>query len=163
MATWQLAVLLLALVWALQSVGVWMQMRHYRDALGDIEQRFNSGFVGTGFVRGRLSKGTIALVVVSDTLVVDRVAVMTGRSVFAKFRARPEFDGVTLEALRSSVTSLQTQGKSAKSLGEAIAKAIEQIDAVRAKKQQIETAKVETLQVRASEDVGHGPLSVATA
>ena len=136
MATWQIAVLLLVLVWALQSAGVWMQMRHYRDALGDIEQKFDSGFVGTGFVRGRLAKGTIALVVVSDALRVDRVAIMAGRSVFAKFKARKEFDGLPLDALRQKAAMLQsgTAGKSDRSLGEALSKAIEQIDAVRAKK-----------------------------
>ncbi len=138
MATWQLAILLLALVWALQSAGVWMQMRHYRDALGDIEQRFQTGFVGTGFVRGRLAKGTIALVVVSDRLIVDRVAVMSGRSVFAKFKARREFDGLTLEALREKAEALVSAtgiaSKSDKNLGESLTKAIEQIDAVRARK-----------------------------
>ncbi len=140
MATWQLAILLLALVWALQSAGVWMQMRHYREALGDIEQRFNTGFVGTGFMRGRLAKGTIALVVISDQLVVERVALMTGRSVFAKFQTRREFDGLTLQALRGIATA-QSKEKSTKSLGEALLKAIEQIDAVRARKQQMEQAK----------------------
>jgi len=141
MATWQLAVILLVLVWALQSAGVWMQMRHYRDALGDIEQRFNTGFVGTGFVRGRFAKGTIALVVVSDQLIVDRVAVMAGRSVFAKFKARRDFDGVTLDALRASAAALgdKAASRSDRSLGEALTKAIEQIDAVRAKKRGAET------------------------
>ena len=166
MATWQLAVLLLALVWALQSVGVWMQMRHYREALGDIEQRFNSGFVGTGFVRGRLAKGTIALVVISDTLMVDRVAIMAGRSVFAKFQARHEFDGLTLDALRTRAAELAAPGKfkSDKSLGGALAKAIEQIDAVRAKKQQqTEIIKADASTTRPADEAVRGPMAAATA
>jgi glucitol operon activator protein len=167
MATWQLAVLLLALVWALQSAGVWMQMRHYRDALGDIEQRFNSGFVGTGFVRGRLAKGTIALVVVSDTLVVDRVAVMAGRSVFAKFKSRREFDGLTLDALREAAATLVASRsvKADRSLGEALTKAIEQIDAVRAKKAQVagEGNAVQRLLPSAAADGEMRPLTAATA
>ncbi len=136
MATWQIAVLLLVIVWALQSVGVWMQMRHYRQALGDIEQRFQTGFVGTGFMRGRFAKGTIALVVVSDQLIVDRIAVMSGRSVFAKFQPLREFDGLTLDELRAKSAAFAdgSVGKSAKSLGLAVAKAIEQIDGVRLRK-----------------------------
>ncbi|TGT78992.1 transcriptional regulator, partial [Mesorhizobium sp. M5C.F.Ca.ET.164.01.1.1] len=31
MAIWQWALLLLFVVWALQSLGVWLQMRHYSD------------------------------------------------------------------------------------------------------------------------------------
>lgn len=134
MATWQLAILLLAVVWALQSVGVWMQMRHYRSALGDIEQKFATGFVGTGFTRGRFAKGTIALVVVNDRLIVDRVAVMSGRSVFAKFHNHTEFEGLALSDLRDRATALSEGAKDERSVGAALRQAIEQIDAVRAKK-----------------------------
>ncbi len=134
MATWQIAILLLAFVWALQSVGVWMQMRHYRGALGDIEQKFATGFVGTGFMRGRFAKGTIALVVVNDRLTVDRVAVMTGRSVFAKFHNHTEFEGLTLASLKERAAALSEGTKDERSLSKALVQAIDQIDAVRAKK-----------------------------
>lgn len=134
MATWQIAILLLAIVWALQSVGVWMQMRHYRSALGDIEQKFASGYVGTGFTRGRFAKGTIALVVVNDRLTVDRVAVMSGRSVFAKFHNHTEFEGLSLTDLKERAIALSEGAKDERSLGKTLLQACEQIDAVRAKK-----------------------------
>lgn len=134
MATWQIAILLLAIVWALQSVGVWMQMRHYRSALGDIEQKFASGFVGTGFTRGRFAKGTIVLVVVNDRLTVDRVAVMTGRSVFAKFYNHIEFEGLPFASFKERAMALSEGSKAERSLGKALVQACDQIDAVRAKK-----------------------------
>ncbi len=134
MATWQIAVLLLVIVWGLQSVGVWMQMRHYREALGDIEQRFATGFVGTGFTRGRLAKGTIALVVVNDRLTVDRIAVMTGRSVFAKFHNHTELEGLTLAELRDRCAQLGNGTKAERNLAMALGQAIDQIDALRARK-----------------------------
>lgn len=167
MATWQIAIILLALVWALQSAGVWMQMRHYRDALGDIEQRFQTGFVGTGFVRGRFAKGTIALVVVSDRLIVDRVAVMAGRSVFAKFKARREFDGLTLDALRAQAAALSgatgSRLKGDRSLGEALTKAIEQIDTVRARKAEAANADTRHQAQFAPGDLADAPLIAASA
>ena len=48
MAIWQWGLLALFFVWALQSLGVWLQMRHYTDVFKGVTNEFNDGFVGAG-------------------------------------------------------------------------------------------------------------------
>jgi glucitol operon activator protein len=130
MALWQWGLLALAAVWALQSLGVWFQMRHYSDVLKGITSKYDDGFVGAGNCRGRFGKGVIVLVVVTPDLLVRRVLEMSGRSVFAKFRRREEFEGMTLDALkRHSETPERAEDRS---MAQAIGRAVEQIDRMRA-------------------------------
>ncbi len=100
MAIWQWALLALAALWAVQSLGVWFQMRHYSDVMKGVTSRYSDGYVGAGHVRGRLGKGVIVLVVVDRDLRVRRFLEMSGRTVFAKFRRRKELEGAPLDALR---------------------------------------------------------------
>lgn len=128
MAIWQWALLLLAAVWGLQSLGVWLQMRHYSDVLKGITDKYNDGFVGAGNYRGRFKKGTIALVVVTPDLVVRRLLTMTGRSVFTKFKRHEQFEGVPLDEIR---TNPAIMGEGEPGVAEAVKRAIEQIDRAR--------------------------------
>jgi glucitol operon activator protein len=128
MAIWQWALLALGLVWLMQSIGVWFQMRHYADVFKGITGRFQDGYVGAGHARGRLRKGTIALLVVSPDLVVQRLLLMTGRSVFTKFRRERDVEGMTLAEFRAG-----RNPDAADSEEKAIALAIEQVDKIRSK------------------------------
>lgn len=129
MAMWQWGLLALGFLWALQSLGVWFQMRHYSDVMKGITSKFNDGFVGAGNVRGRLGKGVIVLIVVTPDAIVRRFLVMSGRSVFAKFKRRTEFEGISLSALR---TDPVMAGVEEPALAKATERAIEQIDKARA-------------------------------
>jgi glucitol operon activator protein len=128
MAIWQWGLLALFGVWALQSLGVWLQMRHYTDVFKGVTKQFDDGFVGAGNFRGRFSKGTIAVVVVTPDLIVRRLLVMSGRTVFTKFHRHEEFEGVTLDQLRSNPAVL---GEGEAGVAEAVKRAIEQIDRAR--------------------------------
>lgn len=130
MAIWQWGLLLLVIVWALQSLGVWLQMRHYSDVFRGVTDQYKDGFVGAGNFRGRLAKGTIALVVVTPDLVVRRLMVMSGRSVFTKFKRHEEFEGVPLDKLRSN-PAIMGEGEGEPGVAEAVKRAIEQIDKTR--------------------------------
>jgi glucitol operon activator protein len=127
MAIWQWGLLALFGVWALQSLGVWLQMRHYTDVFKGVSSQFNDGFVGAGNFRGRFSKGTIVVVVTPD-LIVRRLLIMSGRTVFTKFRRHEEFEGATLDQLRSNPAVL---GEGEAGVAEAVKRAIEQIDRAR--------------------------------
>lgn len=128
MAIWQWALLLLAVVWALQSLGVWLQMRHYSDVFQGVTNRFKDGFVGAGNSKGRLYKGTIALIVVTPDLIVRRLMIMTGRSVFTKFKRHEQFEGMSLDQIRSNPAVM---GEGEPGVAEAVRRAIEQIDRAR--------------------------------
>ncbi|TXR47688.1 transcriptional regulator GutM [Phyllobacterium endophyticum] len=129
MAMWQWGLLALGILWALQSLGVWYQMRHYSDVMKGITSKYNDGFVGAGNVRGRFGKGVIVLILVTPDLVVQRFLVMSGRSVFAKFKRREEFEGISLSALR---TDPVMTGLGEPNIAKAAERAIEQIDKARA-------------------------------
>ena len=128
MAIWQWALLSLGVVWAIQALGVWLQMRHYTDVFKGITNQFNDGFVGAGHARGRFRKGTIAMVVISPDQKVQRLLTMTGRSVFAKFQRNREFEGIMLSELKARHQQMPVDNFSA-----AIGKAIEQVEHVRSK------------------------------
>ncbi len=101
MAIWQWALLGLACLWGIQSLGVWFQMRHYSDVMKGVTSRYTDGFVGAGHVRGYLRGGTIVLIVVDRDLKVRRFLEMHGRTVFVKFRRRESVEGMPLDALHN--------------------------------------------------------------
>lgn len=127
MEQWQLALILLAVLWALQAVGTWAQMRHYRALMARIARSWPDGFVGAGNARSKLGKGVIAIVVVSQDLVIRTVALMEGRSVLATFEALPDLEGLALDAARERL--VDTPNASARL--EAFDRAVEQINKIR--------------------------------
>lgn len=102
MPLWQIALIALVLAWALQAVGTYIQMRHYRGVMGEVSSRWADGFVGAGNAKSTLGKGVILLLVVSPDRIVRRLSVMQGRSVFAKFKPVPAVEGHTLDSLQAA-------------------------------------------------------------
>ena len=103
-------------------------MRHYSDVFQGVTNRFKDGFVGAGNSKGRLYKGTIALIVVTPDLIVRRLMIMTGRSVFTKFKRHEQFEGMSLDQIRSNPAVI---GEGEPGVAEAVRRAIEQIDRAR--------------------------------
>jgi glucitol operon activator protein len=128
-AFWQKGLIALAVLWALQAVGTWVQMRHYRTVMSDIAKSWPDGLMGASAVRGYLGKGVIAIVVATSDDIVRKVFVMEGRSVFAKFRECREDEGLTLTALATAGIAGQRRSRQ-----KAIAGAIAQIRRVAASK-----------------------------
>jgi glucitol operon activator protein len=126
-AFWQKGLIALAVLWALQAVGTWVQMRHYRAVMREIANSWPDGLMGASAVRGYLGKGVIAIVVATSDDIVRKVFIMEGRSVFAKFKECREDEGLTLTALAAT----ETAGKR-RSRHKAIAGAIAQIRRVAA-------------------------------
>ncbi len=122
MQWWQSALLLLALVWGLQAFGTWRQMRHYQEVMRGITGRWSDGFVAAGNARGAIGKGVILLLVVTPDEIVRRLLIMEGRSVFAKFRDFPEFEGRALASLEADAFPAAERGRQ-----QALAQAIAQV------------------------------------
>jgi glucitol operon activator protein len=126
MALWQIALLALIAAWVIQSAGVWLQMRHYRRTFEALRSQWSDGTLGAGAAPGRLGKGVIALIVVDPKKIVRKTCVMQGRSVFTKFKDRPEFNGIAIDEFKSIVAAPGFE----RGVGVAISKAIEQIEKV---------------------------------
>ena len=95
------AVAALAVAWALQGFGTYRQIRHYSAAMGEAVRSWSDGFVGTGRARSRFGAGTVLLLVVDADIVVRRLLVMRGVTVFARFKRFPEVEGLSLQAVGS--------------------------------------------------------------
>src|SRR5579875_2033142 len=129
MAWWQYALIAFAVAWVVQAYGVWRQTRHYRSVFSELRRKWADGALGAGAAPAKFGKGAIAIVVVDPERVVRAVRVMQGRSVFAKFEARPQFEGVPAAELSAR---LEAPGLE-RPLAAAIRQALAQIDKVAAR------------------------------
>lgn len=123
---WHILLIAFALAWGVQALGVWRQTRHFQRVFDEQRLRWSDGKLGAGVARASLGKGVIALVVVDSANVVRTVLVMRGRSVFATFKPRSEFEGLSLESLKARVC----EGAFQRTVGKAISNAIEQIEKI---------------------------------
>ena len=123
-------ILVLALVWALQIVGTYFQMRHYREVLGGITREGGEGYVGVGNAKARLGKGVILILVASEDDVVRRALRMRGMTIFARFQEAPELVGMGLDELRYE----EREGPYEKGTMLAARRAVEQIDRIKQEK-----------------------------
>lgn len=89
----RLGLLLLALMWVLQVMASWVQLRHYRSVVRRTAAEWNSGFLGTSSFKARLGRGAIAIVVIDNEARVRKVLSMSGFSVFARFKAIDDLRG----------------------------------------------------------------------
>ncbi len=125
----QSALTLLFVFWVLQTAGAWMQWRHYQQSVAGNRENWTQGYLGVGKSRRKFGFGAVAMVVVSPELRVKKVQVMTGMSIFARFKDVVAFEGMSLEDLASAVQGKQTNEQVSK----AIQDAIQRIEEVRSK------------------------------
>lgn len=123
-ALWQIALLGLIAAWLAQSAGVWFQMQHYQRTFSALREQWSDGVMGAGAAPSRFGKGVIALVIIGPDGAIRRTCLMQGRSVFAKFRDMPEFDGLSAAEVSAKISDPGFD----KSTGIAIGKAIEQAE-----------------------------------
>lgn len=128
MPIWQICLILLVIMWILQAVGTWLQMRHYRSVMRSIEGRWNDGYLGIGNARSSFGRGVILMVVVGPDETVRELLTMEGRSVLAKFRPLEEFRGRSLASLREDEAFNKVRGRA-----KALDQAIQQIEKARSK------------------------------
>ena len=125
------AILILAVAWALQIVGTYFQMRHYREVLGAITREGGEGFVGVGNAKATFGKGVILMLVADENDVVKRALRMRGMTIFARFKEAPDLVGIRLDELRVG----DREKPYDKSTMLAARRAVEQIDRIKQEKE----------------------------
>jgi glucitol operon activator protein len=125
-------ILVLALLWALQTVGTYFQMRHYREVLGRITREGGEGYVGVGNAKARFGKGVILILVVDTNDVVVRALRMRGMTVFARFNEAPRLVGMKIGELRRG----DREGPYEVATMHAAGRAVEQIDRIKADREE---------------------------
>ena len=123
-------ILVLALLWALQAVGTYFQMRHYQGVLGRITREGGEGYVGVGNAKARFGKGVILILVSGEDGVVRRALRMRGMTIFARFKEAPDLVGMGLDELRDEAR----EGPYDEGTMLAARRAIEQIDRIKQEK-----------------------------
>lgn len=131
MGFWSLTLLVLGLLWLLQILGTWYQMRHYQKVLGEITRAGTEGYVGVGNARSRFGKGVILILVSDKRGEITRALRMRGRTIFARFAEFPQLIGRHLDELRDEVP----EDRSEKATMLAAKKAVEQIDRIQAEQE----------------------------
>lgn len=116
----QSALIFLFLFWVLQTAGAWIQWRHYQQSVAGNRDSWTQGYLGVGKSRRKFGFGAVAIVVVSTELRVKKVQVMTGMSIFARFKDIPLYEGMSLEALTSFLKVKQGNEQVSKALQDAI-------------------------------------------
>ena len=116
----QSALTFLFVFWVLQSAGAWVQWRHYQQSVAGNRENWKQGYLGVGKSRRKFGFGAIAMVVVSPELRVKKLQVMNGMSIFARFKDIPAYEGLTLDALESSLKSKKLNDKTSKAIHQAI-------------------------------------------
>jgi glucitol operon activator protein len=124
-------ILILAVAWALQIVGTYFQMRHYREVLGRITREGGEGFVGVGNAKATFGKGVILILVADVNEVVKRSLRMRGMTIFARFKEAPDLVGMRLDELRIG----NREEPYDKSTMLAARRAVEQIDRIKQEKE----------------------------
>lgn len=124
-------ILVLAVLWMLQIVGTWYQMRHYQNVLREITRSGSEGYVGVGNARATFGKGVILILVVNEDGVVERALKMRGRTVFARFKDATDLVGVHIDDLRDE----KREDKHEASTTLAARRAVEQIDRIKAERE----------------------------
>ena len=123
-------ILALAFVWALQIVGTYFQMRHYKEVLGRVVGEGNEGYVGAGNAKARFGKGVILILVVDENDTVVRALRMRGRTVFARFDEAPDLVGMKLDELRDEGREGPYEAATMRAAG----RAVEQVDRIKREK-----------------------------
>jgi glucitol operon activator protein len=135
MPLWQIGLLLLGVVWLLQAVGTWLQMRHYREVMGAIHERWADGYMGVGNARSSLGRGVILMLVTAPDDTIRDLYIMEGRSVLAKFKRLDQFDGRSMASLLDDESFTALRGRT-----QALEQAVQQIEKAKARKREASTA-----------------------
>ena len=127
-----LLILILAVLWVVQIVGTYFQMRHYRLVLGRITEEHHAGYVGVGNAKARFGKGVIMILVTDEKNRVVKALRMRGMTVFARSKEAPLLAGMKLDELRDEGRKGPYEAASML----AARRAVEQIDRIKAEKEE---------------------------
>ena len=103
MPIWQAILLAWIVLWGLQAVGVWFQMRRYREQLSSLQTEYTAGYIGTGYSPKRFARGAIVMMVTDSNLTIKKFMMMRGATIMAPFREMTEFVGLSFDELNKKL------------------------------------------------------------
>jgi glucitol operon activator protein len=82
-------------IWLLQILLTLIQMKHYRTTVREMSKR-SSGYLGVGVHKQRLGIGSVVILVSDVKGIIIDGKILSGVTVFARFKPLYEFNGLTL-------------------------------------------------------------------
>ncbi|MGM0878611.1 MAG: transcriptional regulator GutM [Bacillota bacterium] len=98
---WVIFIAIFIGLWLLQLFMTRMQMKHYHQTVREMSNRF-SGYLGVGVDRRRLGVGTILILVTDVEGTITDCRMMSGVTVFSKFKNCKRFKGLNILDLHLS-------------------------------------------------------------
>lgn len=98
---WVIFIAIFIVLWLLQLFMTRMQMKHYHQTVREMSNRF-SGYLGVGVDRKRLGVGTILILVTDVDGIITDCRIMSGVTVFSKFKNCKRFKGLNILDLHLS-------------------------------------------------------------
>jgi glucitol operon activator protein len=98
---WVIFIAIFIVLWLLQLFMTRMQMKHYHQTVREMSNRF-SGYLGVGVDRKRLGVGTILILVTDVEGIITDCRIMSGVTVFSKFKSCKRFKGLNILDLHLS-------------------------------------------------------------
>ncbi|MDN7241168.1 transcriptional regulator GutM [Planococcus sp. N028] len=89
-------------VWLLQFLLTKIQMKNYQETLRKLSSR-PSGYLGVGIQKQKLGIGAIAILVTDTEGIVVESQVMKGVTVFSRFQAFDQFNGLSITELKDQL------------------------------------------------------------
>ncbi|MEK5036543.1 transcriptional regulator GutM [Sporosarcina sp. FSL K6-3457] len=86
-------------LWLLQIYLSTLQMKHYKATVQDMSRR-DSGYLGVGVEKKKLGSGTVIILVTNTEGIVEDCRVMSGVTVFIKFKECKRFIGEHISMLQ---------------------------------------------------------------
>lgn len=95
-------------LWLLQIYLSTLQMKHYKATVQDMSRR-DSGYLGVGVEKKKLGSGTVIILVTNTEGIVEECRVMSGVTVFIKFKKCKRFIGEHILKLQDDKWSVSLE------------------------------------------------------
>lgn len=92
-------------LWLLQIYLSTLQMKHYKKTV-QVMSRRDSGYLGVGVEKKKLGSGTVLILVTNTEGIVEECQVMSGVTVFIKFKKCKRFTGEHISMLHDDKWSV---------------------------------------------------------
>ncbi|MFB5189451.1 transcriptional regulator GutM [Alicyclobacillus fastidiosus] len=120
-------IILVGSAWILQYVFTWFQLQHYRKTMRTLVQAYKGRedySLFSGVCRKALGKGAIVIAIVDSNEVIHRCEVLSGMSVFAKFKPLDGYVGRSLTDIGTETREIISRKRSVSSQKKSLAKAL---------------------------------------
>lgn len=96
---WGTFIFIFAGMWTLQFLMTQWQVKQYKAKVNMLSSK-KTGFLGTGYYKKRFGFGAVAILISDTEGFIKEAHVMRGLTIFAKFKEKPEWKGLSLEECR---------------------------------------------------------------